>query len=439
MKNYGGVPFAVAMWRRIPYLWRPVMLTRTILSSVLIAAALGTFAGTISADTECSPCLPACEPCEMTSCDPCEPVCNGSAFKLFRGGSRLKINGWVEAGIIANSHGAYSNGGTFLYAPALSRFNLNQLGLSVEREMDASKGFDWGARADFLFGVQGLGVQSFGDESFDYGWDSGGDYGAGFNQLYFTLGYKKLSVDIGKIGTPIGWEETRSWGNFFYSHSNVYYIEPVAHTGFLAHYAVNDWLTVSAGWVAGMDNFVNRFGDSAFLGGFEASVTKNGTLYYYVYKGRQYEGELPVSRNMRNGGLGDVDYFLQSICYEWNVTDRLTYLIQYDLNNCTPCDRGVARWSAYGINNHLLYKINDKWAAGFRFEWMHDNGGEASWLDEAGGDYYQYTWGLNWSPTEHLRIRPELRYDIAHGVTPFGKNADKSTQFSGGVGILWGF
>ena len=433
--------------KEVPYVGKPqcirnlspVMLRTIFRGILLIATALVI---PIWAETECDPCETATcvlDPCGFAGCDPCEAVCGSSMFKLFRGGSRLKVNGWIEAGIIGNAYGAYSNGGTFLYGPSMSRFNVNQIGLSFQREMDASKGFDWGGHADFLFGIQGKGVRCIGDESFDYGWSSDdADYGFGANQFYVTLGYKKLSVDIGKIGTPIGWEGTRSWDNFFFSHSNVYYIEPITHTGFLASYAVNDRLTVFGGWVAGMENFVNRFGDNAFLGGFEVSVTKNGKLYYYLYQGRQYEGQLPFSKGWRNGGVGDVDYFLQSICYEWNITDRLTYLFQYDLNNLNPCNPLEDRWSAYGINNHLLYTINDHWAVGFRFEWMHDNGGNNGWL-YGPGDYYQYTWGLNWNPTEHLRIRPEIRYDIAHGVTPFGKNLDKSDQFSGGIGILWGF
>ena len=407
-----------------PAIWK-TMLKQTILAALLLGAlTLAANAGTL--------------------CDPCEPVCGSSTFKLFRDGSRLKINGWLEGGIIGNSHGAKSNGGTSLAAPGEARFNLNQIALVAEREMDTSRGFDWGAKADFMFGMQGPIVQSLGDESFDAKWNASDYYGSGFNQLCLTLGYKDFAVKIGKFGTSIGWEGTLSWDNFFYSHSNVYYIEPVTHTGFLASYALNDRLTVFGGWTAGMDNFANRYNDNGFLGGFEAQVTPKGKVYYYLYKGRKHEGILP-SGGSRNDDLGDLDYFIQSICYEWNVTKRLTYVFQYDLNNCNPTDRTRARWSAYGINNHLLYTINDQWAAGFRFEWMRDGGGETSWLSDISpdaGDYYQYTLGLNWNPTEHLRIRPEIRYDIAHGdgVLPFGREGNrKSEQFSGGIGLLWGF
>ena len=416
------------------------MLTRTILSALLLTAT--TLVGTVLADTECGP--PACEPiactlepcpapCESIGCDPCAPACGSSVFKLFRGGSRIKVNGWIEAGIIGNSHGADYNGGAFLYAPQTTKFNVNQIWLSAEREMDASKGFDWGAKLDYMFGMEGPGVQSYGDESFDYNWNTSDDYGSGFHQLFFTLGYKDFSIKVGKFGTPIGWEETRSWDNFFYSHSNAFYIEPCTHTGFLASYAVNDWLTVFAGWTAGMENFANRYNDNAFLGGFEAKLSENGMLYYYLTNGREHEGRLRDG-SLRHGGLGDSDYFIQSICYEWNITDRWTYLFQYDLHNANY--HGV-RWSAYAINNLLFYKINDKWAAGLRFEWMRDNGGDAGWLGPVASDYYEYTLGVNWNPTDHLRIRPEIRYDRAAEAKPFGNN--RSDQFSGGFAVLWGF
>ncbi len=455
------------------------MLTRTILFGLLIAAT--TFAAPSAsafADSDCGPCNPiflamfgkggdsdpcgetSCNPCDVVSCDtvscdpcqaaapcddaaacgPCDSACGSSTFKLFRGGSRLKVNGWVEAGIIGNSHGADFNGGTFLYAPGTSKFNLNQLWLAVEREMDSSKGFDWGAKLDYLFGMQGPGAQSYGDESFDYNWDTSDDYGSGINQLYGTLGYKKFSINIGKFSTPIGWEGTASWSNFFYSHANSYYIEPTSHTGFLARYAVNDWLTVFGGWTTGHENFSNRYNDNAFLGGVEAQVTEKLKLYYYLSNGRQHDGLMRDGETWRNGSiidgapLGDNDYFIQSLVWELQISDKWYYVGYWDLNN-SNCEN--VRWSAYGINNHLIYTINDKWAVGLRFEWFRDNGGPASWLNDTPSDYYEYTLGVNWNPTDHLRIRPEIRYDVAKGATPFGN--DRGDQFSGGFGILYGF
>jgi len=96
------------------------------------------------------------------------------------------------------------------------------------------------------------------------------------------------------------------------------------------------------------------------------------------------------------------------------------------------------RFSSYGINNHFLYKINDRWKAGMRFEWLRDNGG-GLYVTEYKGDYYQMTLGLNWNPRSNVSIRPEIRYDWVRGAaTPFA-DGTKRNQLSGGCGIVLSF
>ncbi|MCL2624223.1 MAG: porin [Planctomycetaceae bacterium] len=371
----------------------------------------------------------------MTSC---RASCMDSSFRLFRGGSRLKFQGWVESGLYANSHGAksqYAPGGGGLlgesgngpnFGPGLrtTDYNMNQLWGQFSREMDCSHGLDWGFRADLIYGMNGYEVQS--EDSFDHGWGQG-DYGLGFHQLYGEVGYGKLSAKYGKFGTPIGWEEVPSWDNFFNSRSYCYNIEPVTHTGVLLHYRLTDGIKLAGGWAAGMENgFVNRHGDHEGIAGLELEWTQNSTLYYYMTQGRL---------NDSFGGGFPTDYFIQSLCFEWKPTDHWTYLCQYNLNNTNEV--GGDNLSAYGINNHLIYRWNDRWGLGFRAEWFRDNGvlgygsGEHS-------DYVELTLGLNYHPTEHLRLRPEIRYDRADKSAMFA-GGTRSEQLSGGFALLYGF
>ena len=365
-----------------------------------------------------------------------------SSVSLLDNGSRLRFTGWVESGLYTNAHGATSmyasggggllgnsgNGPNFGAGLRTTNYNMNQLWGRFAREMKCDNGLDWGLRADLIYGMNGYGVQS--EDAFDNGWGRG-DYGLGFHQLYGELGYKNLTTRYGKFGTPIGWEETGSWNNFFYSHSYCFNIEPCTHTGVMLYYQLTDGLKLAGGWSAGMENsFANRYGDQSIIAGLELELTANSTLYYYMTQGRL---------NDSFGGGDATDYFIQSICFEWNPTDKWTYVMQYNLNNSN--ELGGDRLSAYGINNHLIYNFCDKWGVGFRAEWLRDNG-VLAYEDSRGNsnnsDFIELTLGLNYNPTKHLRIRPEIRYDHAF-KTPIFAHGTKNEQLSGGFAVLYGF
>jgi len=374
-----------------------------------------------------------------------------SPFRLFRDGSRLKFEGWVESGLFTNAHGATSkygpdgeglldnsgNGPNFGAGLRTTDYNMNQLWGRFIREMNCENGLDWGLRADLLYGMNGYGVQS--EDSFDSGWGKG-DYGLGFHQLYAEMGYKKLTALYGKFGTPIGWESTPSWDNFFYTHSYCFNIEPCTHTGVLLSYQLIDELKLVGGWSAGMESgFANRYGDQSVIAGLELALTEKCTLYYYMTQGKLKNGLDAKGFDRFSSGL-DTNYFIQSLCFEWLPTEKWTYEFQYNLNNLNEFGGGD-RVSAYGINHHLIYKINDKWGVGLRAEWLRDNGVlayEDMFGNSNNSDYVELTLGVNFNPTERLRIRPEIRYDHAY-KNPIFAYGTKNEQFSGGFAVLYGF
>jgi hypothetical protein len=383
------------------------------------------------------------------------PACGSwedSTFRLFRGGSRLKLSGWVEAGLYAHAHGATSkygpngegllsnSGNGQLFGPGrrTTNFNMSQLWGRLIREMDCENGLDWGFQADMVYGMDGYDIQT-GNDSFDSGWGSG-DYGLGFHQLYGEMGYKKLSVIFGKFGTPIGWEDTLAWNNYFYSFSSAGSIEPCTHTGAVFYYQLTDGLKLAGGWATGMENsFANPFGDKSLIAGFELAFTKKSTIYYYMTKGRM---NVPSSGNARSFFLPyqqTTNHFIQSLCFEWLLTEKLTYVLEYNLNNSN--DVGGDRRSAYGINNHLTYRLHEKWGVGLRAEWLQDNG-ILEYEDAKGvsnhSDYVELTLSLNFFPTERLHLRSEIRYDHAY-KNPIFAYGTKNEQFSGGFAILYGF
>jgi len=378
--------------------------------------------------------LAHCDPCTPLS-DPCDPCGNGNTG-LF---TPFTFGGWIDMGIYTNSHGFNNNGPMLTKSKRRTDLVMNQLYFFGEKEMDTRRGFDWGARADFVYGAHAGSMQTYGDEAFDYNWGNNKHgYAMSAYKLYGTLGYQNLSVKVGKFGTPVGWEASASKDNFFYSHSYCYWIEPATHMGALATYDMTDRLSLSAGWTTGMDSSLkNPNGNSSLLSGFAYSLTDNATVHYWINAGKQYDF-VGAPRN---------DYFVQSLCLEWNLTKRFTYMFQYNLrnDNFAMFDGSKERDSSYGINNHFLYKLNDQWGVGTRFEWLRENGG----IHLSEGNYFQVTLGLNWNPWQNVSIRPEVRYDWCKGATPFGRSAQfgdyppvpgtRSDQVSGGCGVVISF
>ena len=388
---------------------------------------------------DCAPCTRLCNPCNPY--DPC-----GGSTNFF---TACTFGGWVETGVYTNNHGNPSNGPMHSASKRRTDFQMSQLYLFGEKEMDTRRGFDWGGRADLVYGVDAGGMQCYGDETFDFNWgmnESG--YGMATYQLYGTLGYRDLSVKIGKFITPVGWEESAAKNNIFYSHSYCYWLEPATHSGILATYDMSDRLSLNAGWAAGMDaSFQNRYDDKAILTGFSYGLTDNATVYYWINAGKMFNGDLRGVNRFGDGTILRNDYFIQSLCFEWALTKRLTYLLQYDLRNDNYVSAtGKDRYSSYGLNNHFLYKLSDTLTVGTRVEWLRDNGGNFGYITENPGDFWQVTLGLRWDPTENLSFRPEVRYDWCRGATPFAladrenfSSGTRSDQVSGGIGMLISF
>jgi hypothetical protein len=74
----------------------------------------------------------------------------------------------------------------------------------------------------------------------------------------------------------------------------------------------------------------------------------------------------------------------------------------------------TARRGDYTIAGYLLYRINSRWSAGTRLEWLNEAIAIADPIHgdrRAFGDLYALTCGLNWTPGSNLLVRPELRWD----------------------------
>ena len=304
------------------------------------------------------------------------------------GDSAIKIGGWVQVGYhnrVTPAGVTPNDGLSFNSHP--DRLNLHQSWLYAEKVADGSKGFDWGFRADVLYGVDGPDTQSFGSPGqFDNSssFTRGGGYGWAIPQLYAEVAIGDLSIKAGHFFTLVGYEVVGAPDNFFYSHALTQFnSEPFTHTGVLGTYSASDDTTLYGGWTAGWDTgFDNVNGGSTFLGGFSTAVGDDATFTYITTIG-----------NFGNRGNG-ADGYAHSLVLDVNLADDLNLVLQSDVVRVGDDDD-------LGVNTYLIKTINDQLGVGVRAEW---------WKNE-GISQYNVTGGVNIKPTDNLTFRPELRYD----------------------------
>jgi hypothetical protein len=354
----------------------------------------------------------------------CEPW---KLFDVNHGCRKIEVGGWISGGVTVADHNV-NNTAPMAFVNPIDEVLLNQAWIYVERAADTGGcGFDWGYRVDYVYGADGPDTQAFGDQDWDYGWDYNANYGSAIPQLYGTVAYNNLSVNIGHFFTTIGYEVVPATGNFFYSHAyTMNYGEPFTHTGFLASYAANDNLTVYGGYTFGWDSgFNNRLDASTFLGGFTFSVSDNVDLAYMTTTGNLGDG------------LGNI--YMHSIVATVDVSCKTQYVLQSDYGTNTELGVGTGNeW--YGINQYVFHTLNDNWKLGARYEIFRDEAGTASPAGRVGNGSETYsaaTLGLNWTPHTNVTVRPEARWDwVNKNSGSFGGN---NSLFTAGVDAIFTF
>lgn len=353
--------------------------------------------------------------CNDSCCAIHQDHCSGKPWRLFakrRGG--ISAGGWVNFGATLNGHGNESVAGNspLEFNNMSDGILLNQLWAWIGKDANTNGcGTDWGFRFDYLFGTDAPDAQTFGDaphNGWDNSWNSSRDYGSAIPQLYGEVAIDNLSIKAGHFYSLVGYEAIPGPENFFYTHSyTMYYGEPRTHVGALAEYDAGRGRTVYGGWTAGWDNGFDNFHDaSTFLGGIGVE-RDNATITWIVIAG-------DIGTDFTFAGKNDS--YMNSIVVDFAITDRLMYVLQHDLGVVSSSSSQKAEW--YGLNQYLLYNINDCWAAGLRFEWFRDDDGVRVDPNQDGlntGNYYELTAGLNWRPHTNINVRPELRWDWYDG------------------------
>ena len=313
----------------------------------------------------------------------------GDPHELFGSHGKFSAGGWTQIGYHTRSNGQFND-----YP---DRVQLQQQWLWFERAADnGGCGFDWGFRADVLYGTDGQDTQAFFNnaDEWDEGWDHGGAYGWAIPQLYGQVQYDNWDVIFGHFYTLVGYEVVQAPDNFFYSHAFTQYnAEPFTHTGVLATYNGFEHFTAYGGYVLGWDTGFDRNEGDSFIGGISAPIGDNITVTYIALAGTQ------------GNGVPNLEGYNHSFVVDVTLTDRLNYVFQtdyVDYNN--PTLNNVVR--SKGVNQYLFYNVNDCFAVGTRFEWWNTRQATGT-----KADLYNLTFGANIKPHANLVLRPEVRWN----------------------------
>jgi len=409
----------------------------------------------------CNPCDEVCSPCDEIACDPCEPVCGVRAGGWF-------LNGHMEAGFFANEYGQKSTYNSYyrdqdwdsgntnlLQNTRLTGAQVNQVYLSMGKKVDGRRGLDIGGTVDFTWGSDAYMVQAAGMEYNAGHWTTGqsnidtrwpvygrwgqGDYYSSFAQAFLEAEYGRWNVKAGKFYAPFGSSHYKSTENFFYSWASTAIISPHVGGGVYTTYEVSDRLSVIGGWVQ-PEEFGESSDNNAVLGGFVWTPSKRFSLQYSFAAGKDKYGTLIYGDSVhRTLGIGSYDdYYVHTLLATTQFSKRLKYVFDWTYFEYRTKASGFVANSAYmwGLNNELIYQINNRWAVGTRFGMLNDYfGDEENW--------YTIGLGANWTPNKWLTVKPEIRYDwFSKGdnyqMTPFNAVAgpSKKDQFSGGMSAV---
>lgn len=364
--------------------------------------------------TQATPKTQDCAACDAASCGCCDDCgcgscCCESQWKLVnccalqrRG---INVGGWIDQGFTWNTDSPTSRSNhPVIYNDRSNDYQMNQLWVFAERAVNTGGcGWDIGGRIDLMYGTDGRFLTARGLE--DQWNGTTGDYRMAMPQLYGEVGYNDLSVKVGHMLTPFGYERAQAPENFFYSHSLTHRIQPRTMTGFLAEYKLSDQLSFSAG----MHNGVNVWDDNDYSIGFIMSTrwvsrSERTTAQFNYLFGQ---------RDLDEAGTQGYDQNVYEFIITHKLNSRLTYVLDYTGHQITS-SRAVAvpNLDRNSVSQYLIYDLNPCWSASTRLDMYYERSyRNGNWQTTAGGDFYSLAVGLNWKPNCNVIVRPELRWD----------------------------
>jgi Putative beta-barrel porin-2, OmpL-like. bbp2 len=360
--------------------------------------------------------------------------------------STIKLSAQFEAGIAGNPAGP-SNGLNFgqLYTDKANQFELNQILLTAERDIDPSTtGFAWGFKFQLLYGSDGRYTQLLGEMNHAFA----SRYQLAFPEADFSFHLPILTsggvdLKVGQYPSPVGYETIDPKNNPFYTHSYIYnFGVPTEETGSYAVLHVSPLLDIYGGADTG-ENTTFGGGDpndaAAGLAGFALNNMLGGKLTMLALS---HFGPENPTRTVPNAN--SKFRYENDVVVTYKASDKLSFTteLNYIRDDAFQAD-------GYGAAQYASYALNDQFTLNGRIEVWRDNKGffvagfpgnhsfvfselglPTTTIAAAPTTYSEFTVGVTYKPglpgpIQTLMLRPEIRYDRSlNGTTPFNDGRD---------------
>jgi hypothetical protein len=329
-----------------------------------------------------------------------------------------------------------------------NNFNVNQVGLILERAPDVAAGRRYGGRMDLMFGqvtetVQGGAQNEPRPQVYRNIFQAYGTY-------VLPVG-SGLTVDFGKFYSALGYENNYAYDEINYSRSFYFNYLPYYHTGFRSTYNVNNRLTAQYWLVNGANQTedFNGFKSNGFIFTLKPAKNVSWNLNYYVgQEGRDLVPAYnpgaptlptqpglsitPVPEPKPNGRTHIFDTYAS-----WSPGRKVTIAGEFDAVVSRTVE-GAPPSRVTGGAGYLQYRFTPKFSLAGRFEYLKDLGGLFTGATQA---LKEHTFTATYQPIEGVQLRLEHRRDYSN--QPFFLTETpgvlKKEQNTATVGLIWWF
>ena len=361
----------------------------------------------------------------------------------------LNFSGWVMQGFTWNPDSPADRfNGPVSQNDRANEYQLNQVYLSAVVPTTAvTDSFSAGIQADVLFGTDAFFFHSLGLDDRIVSDRSSRFYKLAIPQIYgefgTTAGDTDVTFQVGKWFALVGYESGLE-SDFFYSRTIGFNPTPYSHTGILATIDLSDNVSVSHGLHRGSDVFEDNNNNLGYTGLVNWSPADSATSITLATNIGPEQDERTDWQDIDGNSGADspgrnLNRVVCSATLESQLADNVEYVCNFDyLYQHGSVQYAVPNAEGYGITQYLIYRPQEKLGAGLRLEIYRDddgfvNSGFRSGNPAAPGLYTNLTAGLEWTPTDCVIIRPEIRWDWqdrdSAASTPAYRSGTTNRQF----------
>jgi len=375
--------------------------------------------------------------------------------------SGIKIHGWMQTGLIVNDNDT-DDVSKQAFFNSDEGFNLNQLALVIEKPANGNvvgrvgpfpgpmpQEMDWGFNITTNYGNDNQFFKTYGwDEDLGVNDLSDGDEEAftvtqAFLDFYFpVLGGSNLMV--GLFHTPleneIGFPLPAPAPTDFYTHTYSFMNGPAKHAGALYSFKLpseqgESMLGFEVGAVQGWNNLQDPNDDLDLIlnARWRSADFRTWVDWENIYGNGANDSFAacgcgsPFPTATAPGEEADRFLTYLTVSHVLDPSNRVAVEFSYGEQEKAALNGGEdAQW--YGANVNWYHRLSPTTMWNTRFEWFNADdpahvvltgaaAGKAP-SEWSSGDFYALTTNITWSPSPHLRIRPELRYDVQDSEGP---------------------